>query len=210
MHLSKRRIIHFIVIVLVLVPVQIAVGQPYSHLFFYGPGDIDTRKEYLNSTLHFWDNNSEVLREPSPKLLAWYKRENEFRRNWMAREKKDGYERVRSFLASDGYAHVELFYALQRMDELFGNIKLAQEKRKPENELFAWIALSAEASNCSDLNSYAQQLERANEINSKAQQSISQFCRQIPTRLHRSIIMPFYKNLYLQEPEKSIPSEMGR
>lgn len=186
------------------------VGQPVSHIFSYGLGDMETREEYLESTLHFWGNNSEVLREPTPKLIAWYEREEEFRRGWITGEKKDGYERVSSFLASNEYAHVELFYALQRIDTILGSIKLALEKKQPESELFAWIALSAEASHCSDLGLYAERLELSNEISSKAQQSISQFCRLIPARLHRSIIMPFYQNLYLQSSEENTSTEMDR
>lgn len=210
MHLSKRNISRFIAIALLLIPITKAVGQPLPHMFFYGPADIETREEYLESTLHFWGNNSEVLREPSPDLLAWYEREEEFRRGWVSGEKKDGYERVRSFLASNEYAHVQLFYASQRVGEILDNINLALEKDQPESELFSWIALSAEVSHCSDLVLYAEQLERANEISSQAQQSISQFCRLIPNRLHRSIIMPLYQNLYLQSSEKNASTELDR
>jgi hypothetical protein len=210
MNLSKRIINRFFVIVLMLTLIENAVGQPASHVFFYGSGDIEVREEYLDSTLHFWDNNSEVLREPSPKLLAWYEREEEFRRGWIGGGKKDGYERVSSFLASNEYAHVELFYALQRVDRILGNIKLALDKKQAESELFGWIALSAEVSQCSDLDLYAEQLERSNEISSEAQQSISQFCRLIPTRLHRNIIMPFYQNLYLQSSGEAESAEMDR
>lgn len=208
MHLSKRNISRFITLALLSTPIAKAVGQPYSHIFFYGPGDVETREEYLDSTFHFWGDNSEVLREPSPNLLAWYEREEEFRRGWMSGEKKYGYERVSSFLTSNEYAHVELFYALQRVDVILGNIKLALEKGQPESELFSWIALSAEMSQCSDLDLYAEQLQRSNEISSEAQQSISQFCRLIPNRLHRSIIMPFYQSLYLQSPEENTSTEM--
>ena len=155
MHLSKRNISRFIAIALVLIPITKAVGQPLPRIFLYGPGDIETREKYLESTLHFWGSTSEVLREPSPDLLAWYEREEEFRRGWISGEKKDGYERVRSFLASNEHAHVELFYALQRVEEILGNLDLALEKGQPENELFSWIALSAETSHCSDLVLYA-------------------------------------------------------
>jgi len=201
MHLFKRNIGRFIAIALLSITIAKAVGQPLPHMFFYGPADTETREGYLESTLQFWGNNSEVLREPSPDLLAWYEREDRFRRSWISGGEEDGYERVRSFLASKEYAHVQFFYASQRVGEILDNIKLALEKDKPESELFSWIALSAEVSHCSDLVSYAEQLERANEISSEAQQSISQFCRLIPNRLHRSIIMPLYQNLHLQSSE---------
>lgn len=199
MSFPKLFISAIIALLVAVIPITAATSELSPRAFFYGSGDTDTRLEFLDNTNFFWGNNAEIVREPSPELLSWYKRERKVYRNWVSGEKEISYERIRSFLTSKEHAHINLFYSLQRIDDVLKNIQIALDKDKPETELFSWISLSAEVINCGELVDYSQMLKISGEISSENHESISEFCMTTPKNLHRNIIMPLYYNLHVDE-----------
>lgn len=194
----KRYLIAGIFWGLAVLPFAHALEQPVPYTYWHSSADLDVRETQLKHIVTFWEDSGKGLREPSPKLLEWYQREAAFYQEHFFEDPEKTLPRVSSFLDSEEYAHVQLYYATQRIETVLGAIANTQEKGDPEKELFAWIALTAETQRCQELIELANDLLWAEEIGSSTQQSIEQFCRLAPLRLHRSIILPMYQQLYIE------------
>lgn len=194
----KRYLIAGVLWWLAGMPFAHALEQPIPYTHWHGSAELDVRKTQLKHITTFWEDSGKGLREPSPKLLDWYRREEAFYQDHFLKDPEKTLPRVSNFLASEEYAHVQLYYATQRIETILGTIAKTQEKVDPKKELFSWIALTAETQHCQELIELANDLLLAEEIGSSTQQSIEQFCRFAPLRLHRTIILPMYQQMYLE------------
>lgn len=178
-------------------PLAYALEQAIPYSYWDNSAELEARKTQLEHITTFWRDSGQGLREPSPKLLAWYHREVEFYRDHFVDDTEEAGPRVYSFLGSEEYAHVQLYYATQRIENILGAIASTQEEGDSKKELFAWIALTAETQRCQELMEFADHLLRVKEIGASTQRSIKEFCRFASLRLHRSVILPLYKRMYL-------------
>ncbi|AXS84546.1 hypothetical protein D0851_16870 [Marinobacter sp. Arc7-DN-1] len=196
--IMKRYLIAGVLWGLAGIPLADALEKPIPYSYWDDPVNLDARKTQLKHITFFWQDSGKGLREPSPKLLDWYQREEAFYRDHFFEDTEEAGPRVYSFLRSEEYAHIQMYYATQRIENILGAIASTQEERDSKRELFAWIALTAETQRCQELIEFADHLLRVKEIGASTQQAIKEFCRFAPLRLHRSVILPFYQQMYLK------------
>lgn len=174
-----------------------ALEKPLPYPYFTGDGSVATRQKEVESLKVLFGSLGTVLQEPPPSQIEWYEREREFYYKYLGGDFSLE-NRALSFVRSEEFAHIYLYYILRRMDVSINLIIEMQSQKEIEHEMVGWLSLATEMANCADIPTYADRLVKADKMPEKLSEKLKLLCSIVGPGIGRKVLLPFYNKEYIE------------